>query len=44
MSINSEFKVLKKTKKIFILSGQNVIKKKIQFYLLINFLKKMIKT
>ena len=40
MSINSEFKVLKKIKKIFILSGQNVIKKKNTILFINKFFKK----
>ena len=40
MSINSEFKVSKKIKKIFILSGQNVIKKKNTILFINKFFKK----
>ena len=40
MSINSEFKVSKNIKKIFILSGQNVIKKKNTIIFINNFFKK----
>ena len=40
MSINSEFKVSKKIKKIFILSGQNIIKKKNTIIFINNFFKK----
>jgi|TARA_B110000971_G_C19712792_1_gene365039 hypothetical protein len=40
MSINSEFKVSKKIKKIFILSGQNIIKKKNTILFINKFFKK----